>query len=296
MFFLRQQLGIGLNYSAFLKEQELLRQKISTNDLPYLKARLETVKTILEQEPTLIVLKNNKHKTLVIGDTHGDIISTQLAVKRFYKKNVKQLVFLGDYVDRGAEDVLNLHLVFWLKISHPDQVFLLRGNHETHEINLFYGFKNHLKELGQNKLIPLYDTVFGELPLALQLNDILMVHGGLVEGLETLEELASLKKEINPSDPRVTELMWNDPHESTDKFLVSYLRGGGTKVFGEKQLDSFLKANSLRRLIRAHEPVDDGYVSYWNGKLWTVFSACEHYGCKRGFLEIKKKKIRGGVL
>ncbi|MFX1513802.1 MAG: metallophosphoesterase [Promethearchaeota archaeon] len=285
-----------MSYEAFLEEQDLLRQKIKEQDILYLKERLETVKAILKNEPTLLVLEKCKYKTLVIGDTHGDILSTQLAVERFSRTNIKQIVFLGDYVDRGKEDVLNLHLVLSLKIRYPDKVFLLRGNHETPEVNQVYGFKNHLKELGQITLSSLYDAVLGELPLALQLNDTLMIHGGLVEGLETLDELAALKKQIIPSDPRVKELLWNDPHEDVEGFLDSYLRGGGTKVFGESVVKSFLKRNSLQRMIRSHEPVEEGYTKYWKGKFWTVFSCFEYYGCKRGFIELNKKKIKGGTL
>lgn len=43
----------------------------------------------------------------------------------------RQFLFLGDYVDRGDYSCeVFLHLLS-LKVSYPDRVFLIRGNHET---------------------------------------------------------------------------------------------------------------------------------------------------------------------
>jgi hypothetical protein len=45
-------------------------------------------------------------------------------------------VFNGDFVDRGAQQVEVVALLFSLKVCFPDRVFLLRGNHEFRNMNV----------------------------------------------------------------------------------------------------------------------------------------------------------------
>ncbi len=44
-------------------------------------------------------------------------------------------MFLGNYVDRGSYNLETICLLMALKVKYPDQVHLVRGNHEDRNVN-----------------------------------------------------------------------------------------------------------------------------------------------------------------
>lgn len=151
------------------------------------------------------------------GDIHGDIHS--LIGFLSYLTNNKilggengfkvvdekfKIFFLGDYTDRGWYGAEVLYTIFKLKNENPDQVILVRGNHEEASTNIKYGLHEELL----NKFgLELHETtdiyrVYNYLPIALFLGSdqhnkfILCCHGGLEIGFDP-KDLLACKKEIN---------------------------------------------------------------------------------------------------
>jgi len=230
--------------------------------------------TILDKEKNLIFIP--KSKIMVVGDLHGDLETLHKIIQQFFRDNYDILLFLGDYVDRGAKQVEVINVLFYYKKILPDKIVLLRGNHEDPIINRQYGFYDQIRlKFKDNKtFFRAYNQIFSKLPLAaITWNGILCLHGGIPEGLDNIDEINDLptdQKQIK--NPVIKQLLWNDPHKRTKEFKWSS-RGPGIKRFGEEAFDYFINKNNIRYVIRSHEKVKDGYKTYFDEKLFSIFSS-----------------------
>ena len=133
------------------------------------------------------------------GDLHGDIRSllarlTWLNEQDFLRgftlaRTNTWMVFLGDYIDRGAYGIEVLYTVLRLKLANPERVILVRGNHEDPSLAARYGFFQE----GGAKYGARFDAVkvagaFDYLPVALYLgcgtNWLQCNHGGMEPGFD----------------------------------------------------------------------------------------------------------------
>ncbi|HKJ96331.1 MAG TPA: metallophosphoesterase [Thermoplasmataceae archaeon] len=220
-----------------------------------------------------------------IGDTHGALDISSYAVMKSVESDL--VCFLGDIVDRGEHQLLNL--LFLLESSIiSTKIIIIRGNHESPSMNSYYGFKQELVRLG------LYDILYkeivelyGVLPYACLVNDrVLGVHGGIPRDCMSLDDWDGLPMgDEVPSDPCAFEILWNDPSEILAGFEPG-VRGEGTYLFGKDAFSSFMKENNLDLLVRGHQVKAEGVESMFRNRLVTVFSS-KYHGGKAGILEVE---------
>lgn len=133
------------------------------------------------------------------SDLHGDMKALRLYLKKLKKNgdldkkfkitNKKlQLIFLGDYVDHKDYGVEVLYTLMRLKIANPNQVHLLRGNHEDIVYNNEYSFADEFsaKFENQKELYELTCHLYDFLPVALYVGTgsdyVLCCHGAIELG------------------------------------------------------------------------------------------------------------------
>jgi protein phosphatase len=238
---------------------------------------LQDALEVLRKERNL--LRIDRGKILFVGDTHGNFSATKSAFRIFLSGGFEKIVFLGDFVDRGEEQLENINCVLSLKLANPEQVYLLRGNHETISTNLRYGFLGAVIEKLPRSYFELYNRVFSYFPIAaITWNGIFVVHGGIAKGLERVEEIDSLPRgELEPSSETVLQLLWNDPTEDVDGFAFNDQRGG-FYYYGRSAFAKFMDENGLKMLLRSHEVFEDGFRYFFGRSLLSIFSSTGYCG------------------
>ena len=276
-----------------------------TSLLPVLRAAEE----VLLREPQVLRVRE---PAVIVGDLHGDLEAALKITGRYLDSY--NLVFLGDYVDRGNFSLETASYLLALKLVHPRRVFLLRGNHESILVNQSYGFYYELARKMSGKAFELlvrFNEVLSTLPYAALLKPyrLLLIHGGIPSTVPSLREIARLpKKDLVPSSEEAFQLLWNDPSEEVETFSPSD-RGEGIYFFGRKPLEEFLRKNKLTGIIRSHEVVEQGYrFSFprreekgflkpkppkgFKGLVLTVFSSGAYEGVKRAVAVIEKDELK----
>lgn len=231
---------------------------------------LEEALRIFRSEPQLLELEGS---TLVVGDTHGDFASSWKALS----VEARLHLYLGDYVDRGPEQLKNVNFLLAKKVEQPERIYLLRGNHESPLMNYGYGFYREVVGRYGLKIYRMYAEVFSNMPYAAVLNDsVFAVHGGVAKGLRSIEAVRDLRKgDLEPSDPVALQLLWNDPDESVEYFAPSP-RGPGIYLYGRKAVEELFELSGLKLMVRAHEYFPQGFHEYFGGKVLSLFS-CRYY-------------------
>ncbi|KAL0210677.1 hypothetical protein RCL1_005113 [Eukaryota sp. TZLM3-RCL] len=242
----------------------------------------------------------------VVGDIHGQFYDLLELFHVGGECPSTRYLFLGDYVDRGYYSVETFLFLLALKVHYPNEMILLRGNHESRQITQVYGFYDEcVRKFGSLNIWDRCTRVFDCLPLAAVVaGKVFCVHGGLSPSLSTVDEIRKLDRQQEaPHDGLMCDLLWSDPMDGEtpisedlekDEANVLMKEGdGGNKVtaqsdvsngwnlsprgagylFGQDVTSIFLRQNDFSFICRAHQLVFNGYMNHFDGKVFTVWSA-----------------------
>lgn len=223
-----------------------------------------------------IITLPQKGRVVFLGDTHGDYKTTKMIINAFINKKNHYIVMLGDYVDRGDESKKNIDFLLKMKEKHTNLI-MLAGNHEMFFIRecIPSNFWNLLSE----EEYKYYKDVFSKLPLAVEGNGFLALHGALPD-IEKLEDIDN----VQPGDENWIRIIWGDFRDKDGEYLGNSF---GRPKFGK---DYFLKVmGRLKKnvLIRGHDPLVPERM--FDNRCLTLFTSSS-YGCRKiAVFELKKE-------
>lgn len=267
----------------------------STDDsklpLPYKSIEwiLRNSRIALLKDPSLVLTKPSD-RIHVCGDIHGQFGDLINIFKRLgTPSKTNKYIFLGDYIDRGAQGIEVMLLLLCYKLIDTQSIVLLRGNHESAEITRMYGFYDECKRRNTGpKATILWKTfvdTFNCLPFAAAIGVdrplILCMHGGLSPNMTNYNDINKIQRPCEIPDTGILcDLMWSDPNTESSIGDRGWLENdrGVSHIFCADVLREFLKKNNLDLICRAHQVVEDGYEFWADRRLVTIFSAPRYSG------------------
>ncbi|XP_010247574.1 PREDICTED: serine/threonine-protein phosphatase BSL3-like [Nelumbo nucifera] len=249
----------------------------------------DSAERIFSNEPSVLQIKA---PVKIFGDLHGQFGDLMRLFDEYGAPSTAgdiayiDYLFLGDYVDRGQHSLETITLLLALKVEHPHQVHLIRGNHEAADINALFGFRIEcIERMGERDGIWAWHRInrlFNWLPLAALIEKkIICMHGGIGRSINHIEQIENLQRPITMEAGSVVlmDLLWSDPTENDSvEGLRPNARGPGLVTFGPDRVMEFCNNNDLQLIVRAHECVMDGFERFAQGHLITLFSATNYCG------------------
>ncbi|KAF7074489.1 hypothetical protein CFC21_079349 [Triticum aestivum] len=249
----------------------------------------DSAERIFSSEPSVLQLKA---PIKIFGDLHGQFGDLMRLFDEYGSPSTAgdiayiDYLFLGDYVDRGQHSLETMSLLLALKVEYPQNIHLIRGNHEAADINALFGFRIEcIERMGERDGIWTWhrmNRLFNWLPLAALIEKkIICMHGGIGRSINHVEQIENLQRPITMEAGSVVlmDLLWSDPTENDSvEGLRPNARGPGLVTFGPDRVMEFCNNNDLQLIVRAHECVMDGFERFAQGHLITLFSATNYCG------------------
>lgn len=233
---------------------------------------------ILINEPNIPCISS---PVTVVGDIHGQYHDLLNMFRLYGTPKEKKFVFLGDLVDRGVESVETIICLLAYKSLYPENIYLVRGNHESKKISSLYGFFDevHMK-YGTSSVYRSITDVFQYFLMGVIIDGrYFCVHGGISSihlGIDAFSRLQRFN--LIPEKQPLSDLLWSDPGTHTG--FEKNMRGTG-HTYGHDSVQTFLIVNNFNSVVRSHQLVMDGYkYNFKDETCMTVWSAPNYcYRC-----------------
>jgi len=261
------------------------------------------VNKIMKNEGNVLFLSD---PLTVVGDIHGQFYDTIKILEVGGNPETTKYLFLGDFVDRGSFSIEVLILLYALKSTFPDTVFLLRGNHECRQMTSFFNFRQECLYKYDQELYDIFMDSFDLMPLACVINGkFFALHGGISPELKSIDDLKKADRfKEPPKQGLMCDILWADPVDNEEGICENVFRSndvrGCSYFYGSEAVNKFLEANGLLSVIRAHEAQIDGYKMHrWAGSsdfplVITIFSApnyCDVYNNKGAVIKFENNTL-----
>ncbi|KAF7260231.1 hypothetical protein EG68_02699 [Paragonimus skrjabini miyazakii] len=233
------------------------------------------------QDPVCLDLDLSR-PLIVVGDLFGQHANLVTIFSKCGHPSTVRYLFLGNLVNRGERSIELVTLLFAYKVLYPNNIYLIRGNHECQYISTYYGFLHECRQRHFNHIWTVVMHAFNCLPAVAIIEDsIFCTHSGLPQGIlcQKISTRKQLRDFLHISITRpvpltqnmlLTELAWSElvidgTHCSTNP-------AGLGKVFSENYVKNFCAHFGFQQVIRSNEFLKNGYEFSADGKMLTLFS------------------------
>ncbi|KAH7726780.1 serine/threonine phosphatase [Aphelenchoides avenae] len=195
----------------------------------------------------------------VCGDIHGQYGDLMRLFDRGGFPPNSNYLFLGDYVDRGRQNLETICLLFAYKVKFPEA-----STKSVTDATRACVFGASFRFTG---------LIAGR---------IVCMHGGLSPQLKSIDQLRQITRPVDPPNPSLhIDLLWSvlkpsDPDQWTKGWQPN--TRGVSYVFGPDVVAESCQKLDVDLIARAHQVVQDGYEFFANRKLVTIFSAPHYCG------------------
>jgi len=249
-------------------------------------------------------------RIILIGDLHNDSIALaqifdKLSISKEYNYKKAIFVFLGDYFDRGANQLQILRFLLKFKKYSGNKCIILRGNHDN--INYEQGkgfytshrphetldfFKNYFKEKTIFKIKEFFDFLPYFAITKINKQKFIFVHASIPKECYfdkfNLSELSKQKLPLekeNEYKKMLESMLWGRATESDRK--NQNLSDEISVEFGSEQFKEFMKKYKLDFMIRGHDVFIDGYKIFYDSKMISLHSTGGYNNETTAYSEIK---------